>query len=235
MSRLFAVISIAVLASAAAMPSFLEPATQCKKSSYAFCCEVGVPCDCTKGVTAPGQCEQASYAFCCSVGAPCDCSQPALLEAPSSSHCIHAESVNGTKKCYEACAESDFKSKGLTEAGACPIHYNTVDTTQVVAQCPDGVTNIKYCAKTALNVTMKSKGEAGICLHNEDAVDHKCYEACAFSEFKMKGFTGTGFCPDKYNAAESAKTSRQCPDGVTNLKYCEKTAVKVVMRTLGEK
>merc|ERR1712232_431740 len=52
------------------------PLGQCKKASYAFCCEVGKPCDCTKGTSAPGQCEQASYAFCCSVGTPCDCSQP---------------------------------------------------------------------------------------------------------------------------------------------------------------
>ena len=27
----------------------------CKKDSYAFCCEVGTPCDCTKGTTAPGK------------------------------------------------------------------------------------------------------------------------------------------------------------------------------------
>jgi hypothetical protein len=56
----------------------LAPQAQCKKASYAFCCEVGKACDCTKGTTAPGQCEMASYAFCCSVGTPCDCSQPPL-------------------------------------------------------------------------------------------------------------------------------------------------------------
>lgn len=54
------------------------PLKQCKAASYAFCCEVGKPCDCTKGTTAPGQCEQASYGFCCSVGTPCDCSKPPL-------------------------------------------------------------------------------------------------------------------------------------------------------------
>jgi len=52
------------------------PQAQCKKTSYAFCCEFGTPCDCTKGTTAPGQCNAASYAFCCSVGTPCDCTQP---------------------------------------------------------------------------------------------------------------------------------------------------------------
>lgn len=54
------------------------PQAQCKKASYAFCCELGTPCDCTKGTTAPGQCVAASYAFCCSVGTPCDCTQPPL-------------------------------------------------------------------------------------------------------------------------------------------------------------
>jgi len=51
---------------------------QCKSASYAFCCELGKPCDCTKGTVSPGQCEESSYAFCCSVGAPCDCTQPPL-------------------------------------------------------------------------------------------------------------------------------------------------------------
>lgn len=57
-----------------------EQPLQCKKASYAFCCEVGKPCDCTKGTTAPGQCEEASYGFCCSIGAPCDCSQPPFMK-----------------------------------------------------------------------------------------------------------------------------------------------------------
>jgi len=157
-------------------------------------------------------------------------------EDAASSFCVHQETTNGTKKCYEACsAGAKFASKGLTEAGACSIHYNTLDSTKVAEQCPDGVTNTKYCASTALNVTNKIKGQAGQCLHNEDAVDHKCYEACAFSGFKMKGFTTPGFCPDKYNFAESTKTGVQCPDGVTNVKYCQKDEISVTMRTLGSK
>eukprot|EP00929_Paragymnodinium_shiwhaense_P121964 TRINITY_DN94439_c0_g1_i1.p2 TRINITY_DN94439_c0_g1~~TRINITY_DN94439_c0_g1_i1.p2 ORF type:complete len:227 (+),score=61.60 TRINITY_DN94439_c0_g1_i1:85-681(+) len=57
-----------------------KPLAQCKKTSYAFCCEVGTPCDCTKGTTASGQCRPESYGFCCSIGAPCDCSLPPLEE-----------------------------------------------------------------------------------------------------------------------------------------------------------
>merc|ERR1711939_115752 len=160
---------------------------------------------------------------------------PSIIQ-PDGSYCIHQESVNGTMKCYEACStEGKFKSTGLDGHGPCPIHYNTVDQTKTIRQCPDGVTNIKYCASTALNVTMKVKGEAGVCLHNEDATDHRCYEACAFSKFAMKGFSKEGFCPDKYNFAEKKSKTGQCPDGVTNIKYCQDTAVDIVLRTLGEK
>jgi len=56
-----------------------KPLGNCKKASYVFCCEVGVPCDCTKGTTAPGQCKPESYAFCCRIGTPCDCSVPPVL------------------------------------------------------------------------------------------------------------------------------------------------------------
>merc|ERR1712136_543150 len=65
-------------------PAAAEDATEvgaplnCKSTSYAYCCEFGVPCDCSQGSTASGQCEEASYAFCCGVGTPCDCSAPPL-------------------------------------------------------------------------------------------------------------------------------------------------------------
>merc|ERR1712072_1321958 len=50
---------------------------------------------------------------------------------------------------------------GITGAGKCPSMYNTVDKTVTNEQCPDGVTNLRYCAATALNVTTKTKGMAG--------------------------------------------------------------------------
>jgi hypothetical protein len=154
--------------------------------------------------------------------------------SPESAYCIHHEDSAG-KKCYEACSTgAKFNSTGLTTVGKCPVHYDTLDSTKNVTQCPDGVTNVKYCKGHTVEVTMRTRGKAGHCLHNEDAIDHKCYEACAYSKFKMKGFTTTGYCPDKYNAEEKATTHRQCPDGVTNLKYCEATAVMVTVRTIGE-
>ena len=32
-------------------------AKQCKSVSYTYCCELGTPCDCTKGTTSAGQCK----------------------------------------------------------------------------------------------------------------------------------------------------------------------------------
>lgn len=152
-------------------------------------------------------------------------------------YCIHQENATAkNKKCYEACSSgTKFKDKGFTSVGRCSVHYNTVDSTKTASQCPDGVTNLKYCKGQTVNVTFTTKGEAGHCFHNEDAVDHKCYEACCYDDFKTKGFGTAGFCPDKYNLEEKHTSVRQCPDGVTNIKYCESTAVNVTIRTLGTK
>ena len=38
-------------------------------SSYLFCRDFGVPCDCTLSY----QCEEATYASCCGASTPCDC------------------------------------------------------------------------------------------------------------------------------------------------------------------
>ena len=66
------------------------------------------------------------------------------------------------------CGLSVFANKSFrltssaTVSGSCPAKYNTVDTTKTVLQCPDGVTNVRYCAASALNVTIATKGEAGL-------------------------------------------------------------------------
>ena len=36
-------------------------------------------------------------------------------------------------------------------------------------QCPDGVTNLKYCKGHEVNVTFTDKGKAGYCFHNEES------------------------------------------------------------------
>jgi len=74
-------------------------------------------------------------------------------------HKIHAED----HKCYEACsADGPFVTKGIETRGMCSHLFQTLDSDKVVLQCPDGVTNIKYCAATAINVTITTKGEPTI-------------------------------------------------------------------------
>ena len=77
--------------------------------------------------------------------------------------CFHEEEKED-HKCFEACngAGKKFATKGIEGTGKCPSSYNTVDSTKIVLQCPDGVTNLRYCASTALNVTIATKGEAGL-------------------------------------------------------------------------
>merc|ERR1740130_1817665 len=158
--------------------------------------------------------------------------------------CLHEEDGED-HKCTEACADAAFAMKGVTVDGPCPDTYSTVDSTKVVLQCPDGVTNLRYCPETALNVTVAIKGteeeEESVvtlllgsadpqqCLHEEDGEDHKCTEACADAAFAMKGVTVDGPCPDTYSTVDSTKVVLQCPDGVTNLRYCPETALNVTV------
>jgi hypothetical protein len=152
--------------------------------------------------------------------------------------CLHHVDLED-HKCLEACAaQTGFAVKGVSDAGSCPSNYNTVDKTQTVTQCPDGVTNPRYC--TAINVTMTTKGEAmalfaqaDTCLHHVDLEDHKCLEACAAQTgFAVKGVSDAGSCPSNYNTVDKTQTVTQCPDGVTNPRYC--TAINVTMTTKGE-
>lgn len=73
--------------------------------------------------------------------------------------CLHAVDEED-HKCTEACADWPFAQLGVAETGACPALYNTVDHFEVDLQCPDGVTNLRYCPDTAMNVTIEIKGEA---------------------------------------------------------------------------
>merc|ERR1711970_1661556 len=76
---------------------------------------------------------------------------------------------------------------------------------------------------------------AELCFHAEDAVDHKCFQACsAHGKFTTKGIDSEGPCPAKYNTVDHSKTVRQCPDGITNVRYCAATALDVTIDTKGE-
>jgi len=142
-----------------------------------------------------------------------------------------------------------FADKGVEAKGACDGSYNTVDKTEVITQCPDGVTNLRYCASTALNVTLKTKGQAGVvemmapappaqpfCLHHVDVEDHKCFEYCQMDgkTFADKGVEAKGACDGSYNTVDKTEVITQCPDGVTNLRYCASTALNVTLKTKGQ-
>jgi len=72
-----------------------------------------------------------------------------------------------------------------------------------------------------------------LCFHKVDTVDHKCFEACSTGDtkFHTKGISNKGKCPELYNIQEKQQMVEQCPDGVTNLKYCAKTALKITVTT----
>jgi len=240
------------------------------------------------------------------------------LVAPPAATCLHDVDTED-HKCFEACSPEgkSFKEKGLTSAGACPGSYNFVEKTKVVEQCPDGVTNLRYCASVALNVTLKTKGEAGVtslteamvggvahckkdadcpssycqngvchacgdeccltdkdcpgsycandptkmppytchgtasastsftapappaqpfCLHHVDTEDHKCFEYCQMDgkTFADKGVDAKGGCDGSFNTVDKTEVITQCPDGVTNLRYCASTALNVTLKTKGQ-
>eukprot|EP00658_Telonema_sp_P-2_P012991 TRINITY_DN14937_c0_g1_i13.p1 TRINITY_DN14937_c0_g1~~TRINITY_DN14937_c0_g1_i13.p1 ORF type:complete len:171 (+),score=26.57 TRINITY_DN14937_c0_g1_i13:35-547(+) len=120
-----------MLAAAAAIPAFFQPNTQCKKVSYDFCCELGTPCDCTKGTTSPGQCEEAAYAFCCSIGTSCDCTQPPLgdsngemlAQCTTDADCPCSYCMNDSSKKPPYQCHADTPGVCCTKDSDCPGSY----------------------------------------------------------------------------------------------------------------
>jgi len=72
-----------------------------------------------------------------------------------------------------------------------------------------------------------------VCVHSEDTEDHKCTDACAAKAFKSKGLETSGKCPSKYSTVDKQVSEEQCPDGVTNLRYCQSTKLNVTVTTRG--
>jgi len=72
--------------------------------------------------------------------------------------CYHQEDPD-IHKCFEACAEAQFVVKGIEKHGSCSAIYDTIDKQTVIVQCPDGITNVRYCDTTKINVTVTRRGE----------------------------------------------------------------------------
>lgn len=100
-----------------------------------------------------------------------------------------------------------------------------VDTTPYSGHVLDCEWNGVACAPLAPNV---------YCLHSEDVTDHKCTEACADGSFAMVGVATSGRCPESYHTVDKRVVGLQCPDGLTNLRYCLETALNVTTVTKGQ-
>merc|ERR1711934_787343 len=88
----------------------------------------------------------------------CQCTPGPAPPPPKGTLCFHND---GGNKCYEACSDgTKFVTKGIATPGKCDPKFNVVDSTEATYQCPDGVTNIKYCQTTILEVTVTTKGQA---------------------------------------------------------------------------
>jgi len=156
------------------------------------------------------------------------------MPVSTAEHCKH-RGVPSDNKCYEGCADIRFKDKALPIVNGClkKWGWTIVDSTSVVEQCNDGVTNLKYCSGGNLepvNITMKvwSKNKADalqdpmgdFCRHRGDLKDNKCYQGCAATRFKDKGLPLGTPCNPLWSVLDSTTMVEQCNDGITNIKYC---------------
>jgi hypothetical protein len=136
-------------------------------------------------------------------------------------YCIHQEDTED-HKCFEACADSKFAMKGISTSGSCPSNYNTVDKTQVVEQCPDGVTSLRYCQSTALNVTIKTKGESGIVIPFGEYPIMRSNAECTKDSDCPSSYCQNGFCHGCFD--KCCETDSDCTKkGMT---YCQNDSTK---------
>merc|ERR1712127_559775 len=73
------------------------------------------------------------------------------------------------------------------------------------------------------------------CVHHNDVLDNKCYEACGEGSFVVPKLEAKGACGDEYTETDSTAKVNQCSDGVTNVKYCTGSGKKVVALTVKTK
>lgn len=142
-------------------------------------------------------------------------------------------------KCFEASANSAFKVKGITFAGPCPSKYSTIDHTTTVHQCPDGVTNPRYCQGSVVDVTIKTKGEAGVAQVRQGAPPivvsfvHPTEPHC--EELKVKDPSHNMWW-GSWQADKFRKwTSGNCPQKFNYVNEEDAVASGVTHRTLGIK
>ena len=85
----------------------------CKLISCVFCCDFGVPGDCSQGSNASGQCDKASQAF-----AAVSARHPLLMRRPvSKSHRLQFRNVSACYMVYQPKYDSDGTTEMSEEDG----------------------------------------------------------------------------------------------------------------------
>merc|ERR1711998_83691 len=140
----------------------------------------------------------------------------------SNETCLHEEDTED-HKCFEACAESKFATEGIKQEGKCPSNYNTVDKTQTVEQCPDGVTSIRYC--NPINVTIATKGEAGDAFAKVVRIAPSLMSGaeCSKDSDCPSSYCQNGFCHTCFD--KCCQTDADCKK--KGLGYCQNDSTKM--------
>jgi len=125
------------------------------------------------------------------------------------------------------------KSGSFLKVGSANVLFTDVGATNGVVHTINGVL-IPPPLPTPAPTHVLATNAAPVCMHQEDTVDHKCFEACAPTKFAMKGIHGASHCPSGYNTVDKTRVILQCPDGLTSLRYCVETALNVTVETKGE-
>merc|ERR1711970_420390 len=133
--------------------------------------------------------------------------------APATPFCLHEEDTTD-HKCFEACADATFKTKGITMSGRCPAKYSTIDSHVSQLQCPDGVTNVRYCKGHEVNVTVTTKGMSGgaLALALAQTAAPFTWDSCGFRTDRL--LTKKVAVSSSYKAGSSMTVTAS---GVTNL------------------
>ena len=97
----------------------------------------------------------------------------------------------------------------------------------------DVVHSVLTKIKINLDMVQANTKESYQYLHHVDTEEHKCYEACSASKFASKGITDSGRCPSEYDTVDKSVTVKQCPDGVTSVKYCSPINVTIATKGRG--
>jgi hypothetical protein len=145
---------------------------------------------------------------------------PVVFTALSPAHCTK-DSECPSSYCQNGVCHACGDKCCMTDKD-CPGSYCANDPTKMPPYTCHGAAKVAEVAPAT-----------PVCLHHVDTVDHKCTEACSTAAFKTKGVDMAGHCDAKYSTIDKVVWQMQCPDGVTNLRYCKGKELNVTVTTKG--